>query len=174
MSELTTPLLAPNRPNNAPQEGLAAGNDAAAASVFAPNSHLATAAQKEEIKEVVGNDLVSRVRENVRGRRMYRRMADTAEVLSKLFTGATSILAFSAAAFPGQNRLLSFLAGIFGTVGIALAGWSQYSSNESNERLSRLQTILKSLGLGDLPADASAATFSHEDNNTLGSNPQIA
>lgn len=71
--------------------------------------------------------------------------------------GTSSILAFSATTFPHQNRFLSFLAGIFGTAGLALSGWSQYSSNESHERIERLQAILLNLGLNTIPVDPDAA-----------------
>lgn len=106
---------------------------------------------REAIRKMVADNLVSRAKEDIKKSNMYRHLADTTEVFAKFFAGFTSILAFSATAFPDQNKILSFTAGIVGTVGVVLSGWSQYASRESNERLNRLNAILKGIGLSPVP-----------------------
>jgi hypothetical protein len=112
-----------------------------------------TVEDKETIREMVAKDLVARAREDIERREGYRHVADTTETLGKFLAGITSILAFSATAFPEQNKILSFSAGIVGTIGVALSGWSQYAAKESAERLTRLNSILKGIGLSPVPAD---------------------
>jgi hypothetical protein len=109
---------------------------------------------RESIRKMVAKDLVFHAGEDIHQRNRYRRMADTAEVCAKVLAGLCSILAFSASAFPDQNRMLSFLAGIVGTVGVVCSGWAHYASGESDERLNRLNVILKGVGLSPLPGDS--------------------
>ncbi len=59
-------------------------------------------------------DLVARAKENIDGQEGYRHVADTTEVLGKFLPG---ILPFLAMAYPDQRKILSFSAGIVGTVG---------------------------------------------------------
>lgn len=102
---------------------------------------------RESIRKMVAKDLVFRAREDIKRRNRYRHMADTSEVCGKVLAGLCSILAFSAYDFPDQNRMLSFLAGIVGAVGVGCSGWAHYASTESDERLNHLTVILKDVGL---------------------------
>jgi hypothetical protein len=120
-----------------------------------------TPEDRETIRKLVANDLVARARENIDRREGYRHVADTTEVLGKFLAGITSILAFSATAFPEQSKILSFSAGIVGTVGVVLSGWSQYAAKESSERLTRLNAILKGIGLSPVPADPDTNEVAH-------------
>jgi hypothetical protein len=124
-----------------------------------------TQEDKENIRKMVAKDLVNRAEMDVEKRRWYRHVADTTETLGKFLAGLTSILAFSATAFQAQSKILSFLAGIVGTVGVVLSGWSQYASKESDERLSRLNVILRSLGLSPVPADPDTNNNNNNNNN---------
>jgi hypothetical protein len=112
-----------------------------------------TTDDREAIRKMVAENLVARAEEDIKKSNLYRHLADTTEVSAKFFAGITSILAFSATAFPDQNKILSFTAGIVGTVGVVLSGWSQYASKESNERLNRLNAILKGIGLSPISPD---------------------
>jgi hypothetical protein len=121
-----------------------------------------TEEDRESIREMVAKDLVRRAAEDISRRSRYRHIADTTELFGKILAGLTSILAFSATAFPDKNRMLSFLAGIVGTVGVVLSGWSHYASKESDERLTRLNVILKGLGLSPVPADSDSTAAATE------------
>ncbi len=65
----------------------------------------------------MAKDLVARAKENIDGEEGYRHVADTTKVLGKFLPGITLILAFLAMAYPDQRKILSFSAGIVGTVG---------------------------------------------------------
>lgn len=112
-----------------------------------------TTDDSEAIRKMVAEHLVACAEKDIKKRNMYRHLADTTETFAKCLAGITSILAFSATAFPEQNKILSFSAGIVGAVGVVLSGWSQYASKESNERLNRLNSILKGIGLSPVPPD---------------------
>ena len=108
----------------------------------------------EEIRKFVAADVVSRTKDDVRKRDVFQRIADKTETAATIMYGLSSILAFTATAFVEYGKLFSFLAGVFSTAGVVVSGWSRDASAESNERISRLNAILTSLGLDTVPINA--------------------
>mmetsp|Transcript_24601 Transcript_24601/g.35287 ORF Transcript_24601/g.35287 Transcript_24601/m.35287 type:complete len:168 (+) Transcript_24601:224-727(+) len=118
----------------------------------------------EEIRKDVAKDLVRRAKNDIKERAGFRGVADRMETGARVMAGLTSVLAFTGSAYTEYGQLFSFLAGIVGTVGVVMSGWSHYASAESNERLDRLNEILKSVGINPVPADPESAQ-----DNTSGS-----
>eukprot|EP00590_Aulacoseira_subarctica_P001766 CAMPEP_0172428396 /NCGR_PEP_ID=MMETSP1064-20121228/46165_1 /TAXON_ID=202472 /ORGANISM="Aulacoseira subarctica , Strain CCAP 1002/5" /LENGTH=189 /DNA_ID=CAMNT_0013173153 /DNA_START=52 /DNA_END=621 /DNA_ORIENTATION=- len=119
----------------------------------------------EEIRVDVAKDLVIRAKDDIKMRAVFRAVADQTETHARIMNGLASVLAFTASSYQQYGRLLSFLAGIVGTIGVVLTGWSHYASAESNERLDRLNVILKSVGINTVPMDPEGSGGNGDDVN---------
>lgn len=124
-----------------------------------------TPADIEEIRVDVAKDVVTRAKDDIKMRAVFRAIADKTESAARIMNGLASVLAFTASSYKQYGRLLSFLAGIVGTAGVILTGWSHYASAESNERLDRLNIILKSVGINLVPVDPEGSGDSGDDGN---------
>jgi hypothetical protein len=68
----------------------------------------------------------------------------------------TSVLSFAASTY--KNPTLSFVAGVIGATGVALAGFSVYASKESRERLARLNAVLMDVDMRPVKSDDDSST----------------
>lgn len=103
---------------------------------------------KDYIRKSVADDTVHRALLAIKERHELRRTSDILEVTGKILAGLTTILTFTSSSFVEKNTTMcSFAAGIIGTIGVALTGWSYYFDMESKERQDRLNVILKEAGL---------------------------
>jgi len=103
---------------------------------------------KDYIRKSVADDTVHRALYAIKERHDLRRTSDILEVTGKILAGLTTVLTFTSSSFIEKNTTVcSFAAGIIGTVGVALTGWSYYFDMESKECQERLNVILKEAGL---------------------------
>jgi hypothetical protein len=117
-----------------------------------------TAEDVSTIRAELAKDNVKRAEENIRDRDHLVHLSDRTEILSIVFAGITSILSFAAASVIDENRSrwVSWVAGICGVVGVSLSTFSSYTAREANERVARLNVILKDAGLPPQPLTGSS------------------
>lgn len=113
-----------------------------------------SAADIEEIRKAVAADVVFRAKDDIRKRAMFQSIADRTETAATILYGLSSILAFTATAYVEYGKLFSFLSGVVAMAGVVVSSWSRDATAESNERVSRLNAILTSLGMDTVPIDA--------------------
>ena len=104
----------------------------------------------EDFINKIKTDLVEKnyyddINYNIKSKSRWKIIGDITEALSHIFIGFSTILAFSSGFF--DNRLLSFIAGCFGTAAFVLLRFSSYSMKESRERTEQVNILLKNLGL---------------------------
>jgi len=80
-------------------------------------------------------------------RKRWEKISTTSFCLSEILGLIQTGLAFSAASF--NLVLVSYLAGMFGILCIALNRFGSYSKNESSEKTSQLNEILVTVGIKD-------------------------
>ena len=80
-------------------------------------------------------------------RKRWEKISTTSFCLSEILGLIQTGLAFSAASF--NLVLVSYLAGMFGILCIALNRFGSYSKNESSEKTNQLNEILSTVGIKD-------------------------
>jgi hypothetical protein len=80
-------------------------------------------------------------------RKKWEKISTTSFCISEILGLIQTALAFSAASF--NLVLVSYLAGMFGVLCIALNRFGSYSKNESSEKTSQLNEILVTVGIKD-------------------------
>lgn len=80
-------------------------------------------------------------------RKRWEKISSTSFCISEIIGVIQTALAFSAASF--NIVLISYLAGVFGVLCIALNRFGSYSKNESSEKTSQLNEILITVGIKD-------------------------
>ena len=80
-------------------------------------------------------------------RKRWETISSTSFCISEIIGVIQTALAFSAASF--NLVLISYLAGVFGVLCIALNRFGSYSKNESSEKTSQLNEILITVGIKD-------------------------
>jgi len=80
-------------------------------------------------------------------RKRWEKISTTSFCISEIIGVIQTALAFSAASF--NLVLISYLAGVFGVLCIALNRFGSYSKNESSEKTSQLNEILVTVGIKD-------------------------
>ena len=103
----------------------------------------------ETIRVALAEDNVYCATVNLKRRENFTHIADTTELLSVIFAGITSVLAFTATAnqVAHESRIISYVAGLCGVIGISLSTFSSYAAREADERLARVNVILKDAGI---------------------------
>lgn len=80
-------------------------------------------------------------------RKRWETISSTSFCISEIIGVIQTALAFSAASF--NLVLISYLAGVFGVLCIALNRFGSYSKNESSEKTAQLNEILVTIGIKD-------------------------
>jgi hypothetical protein len=112
------------------------------------------------IRQELALDNVKRAEENLKLRDHFTHISDLTEVASIVFAGITSILSFAATGIEDNNssRIVSWTAGICGVIGISFSTFSSYTAREADERVARLNVILKDAGIRPLPLNVPVKT----------------
>lgn len=100
---------------------------------------------KKEVEKTYHND----IKYNLRSKSRWKFIGDVVEALSELCLLASTILAFSAGFY--DLMLLSYLAGLMGTISLSLIGFSNYAVKESRERTKQVNTLLDKIGSETIP-----------------------
>jgi len=114
-----------------------------------PGMEALTSQDIETIRLALAEDNVFRATVNLKRRETFTHIADRTELLSVVFAGITSVLAFTSTANQGEvaSRIISYVAGFCGVIGISLSTFSSYAAREADERLARVNVILKDAGI---------------------------
>ncbi|AGC01720.1 hypothetical protein H012_gp745 [Acanthamoeba polyphaga moumouvirus] len=104
---------------------------------------------KEIIKKEVEKTYQSDIKYNLKSKSRWKFIGDFVEALSELCLLASTILAFSAGFY--DYLLLSYLAGLMGTISLSLIGFSNYAVKESRERTKQVNTLLDKIGSETIP-----------------------
>lgn len=102
------------------------------------------------ISDIVVPSYLRDVKGTVNSRGKWRNSANKAELISKILTGAATIIAFSAGAYT-EYTYLSFIAGCVGTGAMVCQQFSTYARGECKERTDQANKILKVLGIDSIP-----------------------
>lgn len=71
----------------------------------------------------------------------WRKIHNWTEALAKLIYASGGVLAFAAAAYDDEHKVLSVAAGCCTSVAFALSSYSVYAQGESNERAAQLVAL---------------------------------
>lgn len=104
---------------------------------------------KEIIRKEVEKTYQNDIKYNLRSKSRWKFIGDFVEALSELCLLASTILAFSAGFY--NYMLLSYLAGLMGTISLALIGFSNYAVKESRERTKQVNILLDKIGSETIP-----------------------
>uniref|UniRef100_A0A6G6AAN0 Uncharacterized protein n=1 Tax=Borely moumouvirus TaxID=2712067 RepID=A0A6G6AAN0_9VIRU len=104
---------------------------------------------KEIIRKEVEKTYQNDIKYNLRSKSRWKFIGDFVEALSELCLLASTILAFSAGFY--DYMLLSYLAGLMGTISLALIGFSNYAVKESRERTKQVNILLDKIGSETIP-----------------------
>lgn len=83
-------------------------------------------------------------------RSLYRLSSNYTELFSKILSGASTVVAFAAGAYPDYTYL-SFVSGCIGTVAIVCQQISTYFNKQESERTEQANKILNIFGIGSIP-----------------------
>jgi hypothetical protein len=135
-----------------------------------PGLQTLTAEDVSKIRAELAKDNVKRAKENIKDRDHLIHISDQTEILSIVFAGITSILSFAATGVEDNynSRLVSWVAGVCGVVGVSLSTFSAYTAREANERVARLNVILKDAGLPPQRLTASPKVDEKNEETTSG------
>jgi hypothetical protein len=90
---------------------------------------------------------VNRAVEAIKERHFLWQTSDNLELACKLLPCIATILSFTASSFTMKETQLSFTAGLVGTIGVTVSGWSYSFNMECTERQERLNVIVTEAGL---------------------------
>ena len=108
----------------------------------------------EKIVEIVRPAVLDDVKSMSRGRVVWRNVATASETLGRLSTAASTVLAFAGASeIAGQesSRILGFVAGGVGTLGLVFGSLANFARTQSIERSEAINMILKQADIESMP-----------------------
>jgi hypothetical protein len=100
------------------------------------------------MKELVDPSYYLDVKDGMTSMRRWGYVGDVCELLSHIFTGFSTAMAFAAGFF--NNLHLSFVAGLCGVFALLVIRFSAYSFGEKMERSARVNNVLTNLGISQL------------------------
>lgn len=109
--------------------------------------------EKECIK-IIKPALLNDVKDMIRGRVLWRRASVLAETMGKASSAAASVLAFASAsdlAGGEASRIIGFVSGSVGTLGMVLLMFANFSRSQSIERSDAINLILKDANMKEIP-----------------------
>ena len=118
------------------------------------------------VVDIVRPAIVEDVRSMSKGRVVWRNVATASETLGRLSTAASTVLAFaSASEVAGENssRILGFVAGGVGTLGLVLGSLANFARTQSIERSEAMNLILKEADIESVPDINAALEINNDD-----------
>lgn len=127
----------------------------------------------ERLRRVLAPEYERNVKELLQGRYVWKKTHDTIEVISKIFGGVASVIAFASSSVRDTtlSHWLGFVAGCTGTLALVLMVFSTYSARTSRERTKELNTILKVVGVTPIPQLVSMTDVTDGQSNDIESPP---
>lgn len=99
-------------------------------------------------KKLIEPTYYTDIETSISDRKKWKIVGDITQVMSKVLSGASTILAFAAGFF--QLSVLSFVSGCLGTTALVLSHFSSFSLNESKKITAKINKILEKLGISDI------------------------
>jgi uncharacterized membrane protein len=121
-------------------------------------NHILSQRTKDDLRSRIETAYVRSASDAILERDSWRLVSDVTETSSRILASVTSVLSFAASTY--KNPTLSFVAGVIGATGVALAGFSVYASKESRERLARLNAVLMDVDMRPVKSDDSTPEIS--------------
>lgn len=108
---------------------------------------------RTQAQHIAAEEIRKEIQEIIRSRYTWKRRSDFVEVISKLLTSISSVLAFASSAIrdPKIADILAFTSGTVGTTGLVLNALSTYAGKESQERTNEVNNLLHSIGVTPIP-----------------------
>ena len=119
-------------------------------------NHILSQRTKDDLRSRIETAYVRSASDAILERDSWRLVSDVTETSSRILASVTSVLSFAASTY--KNPTLSFVAGVIGATGVALAGFSVYASKESRERLARLNAVLMDVDMRPVKSDDDSST----------------
>jgi len=101
------------------------------------------------LTELIEPSYYGDVNETIRGRKCWRISGHVFETISKIFLAATGILSFSAGFY--HIDTLSFVAGAFSTISLAMFQFAGYSFGQNKKNSMELNQLLSKLNIEQVP-----------------------
>lgn len=101
------------------------------------------------LTELIEPSYYGDVNETIRGRKCWRISGHVFETISKIFLAATGILSFSAGFYHIDS--LSFIAGAFSTISLAMFQFAGYSFGQNKKNTVELNQLLSKLNIEQVP-----------------------
>lgn len=101
------------------------------------------------VTDIVAPSYYEDVKDTISSRKRWLSMSNYAEVISKILSGTSTVVAFASGVY--QYQYLSFIAGCLGTIGIVSQQFSSYAKNETAERTEQANKILNILKIETIP-----------------------
>jgi len=108
----------------------------------------------EQIVAIVEPAVIDDIRSMSRGRVVWRNMATVGETMGRVSTAVSTVLAFAGASeIAGQDssRILSFVAGGVGCLGMVFGSLANFSRTQSIERSEAMNLILQQADIENMP-----------------------
>jgi hypothetical protein len=109
---------------------------------------------EKECIQIIKPALLNDVKDMIRGRVLWRRASVLAETMGKASSAAASVLAFASAsdlAGGEASRIIGFVSGSVGTLGMVLLMFANFSRSQSIERSDAINLILKDANMEEIP-----------------------
>jgi len=119
----------------------------------------------EKIVDIVRPAVLDDVRSMSKGRVVWRNVATASETMGRLSTAASTVLAFAGASeIAGQDssRILGFVAGGVGTLGLVFGSLANFARTQSIERSDAINLILRQADIESIP-DINATLVINDD-----------
>lgn len=108
----------------------------------------------KSIVNIVRPAVVDDVRAMSKGRVVWRNIATASETLGRVSMASSTVLAFASAsevADQDASRILGFVAGAVGTLGMVLGGLANFARTQSIERSEAINLILQHADIENMP-----------------------
>jgi hypothetical protein len=108
----------------------------------------------KSIVNIVRPAVVDDVRAMSKGRVVWRNIATASETLGRVSMASSTVLAFASAsevADQDESRILGFVAGAVGTLGMVLGGLANFARTQSIERSEAINLILQHADIENMP-----------------------
>lgn len=109
---------------------------------------------EKECIRIIKPALLNDVKDMIRGRVLWRRASVLAETMGKASSAAASVLAFASAsdlAGGEASRIIGFVSGSVGTLGMVLLMFANFSRSQSIERSDAINLILRDANMEEIP-----------------------
>ena len=117
----------------------------------------------QKIIERIKNSLENEIEDASMWRFTWAKIATAMFCISEVLMIIQTALSFTAASY--QILLISYLAGVIGVIAIGLNRFGAYSKNQSSEKTTQLNKLLKTIGIDNSLPDLMDENFDKKNNN---------